>query len=107
MEVKRDSVVALYLVGKPQVAIVRALQCINVNTSFVSPRKWTKKTATSAEMARKVKKRPYRNPRRSGRKMARELNMPQYAIRQILKNELGVVMEDPKRARSYRSSKKS
>ena len=36
MEFKRDSVVALYLAGKPQVAIVRALQCINVNKSAVS-----------------------------------------------------------------------
>ena len=36
MEFKRDSVVVLYLAEKPQVAIVRALQCINVNKSFVS-----------------------------------------------------------------------
>ena len=35
MEFQRDSVVALYLAGKPQVAIVRVLQCINVNKSFV------------------------------------------------------------------------
>ena len=35
MEFKRDSVVALYLAGKPQVVIVRALQCINVHKSFV------------------------------------------------------------------------
>ena len=36
MEFKRSSVVALYLAGKPHVAIVRAFQCINVNKSFVS-----------------------------------------------------------------------
>ena len=36
MEFKHDSVVGLYLAGKPQVAIVRALQCINVIKSFVS-----------------------------------------------------------------------
>ena len=36
MEFKRDSVVALYLAGKSQVAIVRALQCINMNKSIVS-----------------------------------------------------------------------
>ena len=36
MKFKRDSVVALCLAGKPQVAIIRALQCINVNISFVS-----------------------------------------------------------------------
>ena len=36
MEFKRDSVIALYLAGKPQVAIVSALQHLNVNKSFVS-----------------------------------------------------------------------
>ena len=36
MEFKRDSVISLYLAGKPQVAIVRALQHLNVNKSFVS-----------------------------------------------------------------------
>ena len=36
MEFKRDSEVALYLAGKTQVAIVKALQCINMNKSFVS-----------------------------------------------------------------------
>ena len=34
----------------------------------------------------KVKKQLDRNPRRNGRKMARELNISQYAIWQILKN---------------------
>lgn len=105
MEFKRDSVIALHLAGKPQVAIVRALQHLKVNKSFVSRTiaryrdtgsvarrqgSGRKKTATSAEMVRKVKKRIERNPRRSGRKMARELNISQYAIRQILKNELGL-----------------
>ena len=33
---KRDSVIALYLAGKPQVALVRELQHLNVNKSFVS-----------------------------------------------------------------------
>ena len=36
MEFKRESVVGLYLAGKPKVAIVRDLQCINVNKSVVS-----------------------------------------------------------------------
>ena len=35
MEFKPDSVDALYLAGKPQVAIVRALQYINVKKAFV------------------------------------------------------------------------
>ena len=36
MEFKRDTVIALYLARKPQMAIVRALQHLNVNKSFVS-----------------------------------------------------------------------
>ena len=36
MELKRDSVIALYLARKPRVAIVRALQYLNVNKSFVA-----------------------------------------------------------------------
>ena len=66
------------------VAIITALQCINVNKSFVSRTmaryrdtgsvarcqgSGRKKTAT-AKMARKVKKQLDRNPHRSGRKIA-------------------------------------
>ena len=105
MEFKRDSVISLYLAGKPQVAIVRALQHLNVNKSFVSRTiacysdtgsvarrlgSGRKKIATSAEMVGKVKKRFDQNPRRSGRKMACEFYISQYSIRQILKNEFGV-----------------
>ena len=36
MEFKRDSLIASYLAGKPQMAIVRALQHLNVKKSFVS-----------------------------------------------------------------------
>ena len=35
-EFKRGCAIALYLAGKPQVAIVRALLHLNVNKSFVS-----------------------------------------------------------------------
>ena len=67
MKFNRDSVVALYLAGRPQVAIVRALQCINVNKSFmrrtiacyrdtgsIARRQGSgrKKIATSAEVVR-------------------------------------------------------
>ena len=96
--------ISLYLAKKPQVVIVRALQHLNVNKSFVSRTiaryrddtgsivrrqgSGRKKIATSTEMVRKVKKPLDRNPRRNERKMARELNISQYSIRQILKNEL-------------------
>ena len=36
MEFKRDSVISSYLAGKPQVAIVRAPQHLNLNKSCVS-----------------------------------------------------------------------
>ena len=39
-----------------------------------------KKTAESPEMVRKVKKQLDQNPRRCGRKMAREQNISQYNI---------------------------
>ena len=71
MEFKHDGVISLYLAGKPQAAIVRALQHLNVNKYFVSRTiaryrdtgsvarcqgSIQKKTATSAEMVRKEKK---------------------------------------------------
>ena len=106
MEFKRDSVVALYLAGRPQVAIVSALQCINTiarhrESGSVYRRQWSgrKKTATYAEMVRKVKKRLDRNPRRSGRKMARERNICHSS--NIKKWAWSKVIEDPKSARSY------
>ena len=37
MEFKRDGVITLYLAGKPQVAVVRRFQHLNVNKSFVFP----------------------------------------------------------------------
>lgn len=95
--------VALYLAGERQVAIVRALQHLQVNKSYVSRTiaryrdtgsvarrqgSGRKKSATSPEMVRKVKKRLERNPRRSARKMASELNISRCSVQRILKNEL-------------------
>lgn len=103
MEVKRNSVIALYLTGKSQPAIVRELKHLKVNKMFVY-RTITryndtgsiakrygggpKKTATSSDMVRKVKARIERNPRRSGRKMAAELNISRERMQHILKNVL-------------------
>lgn len=105
MEFKRNSVVALYLAGKSQPAIVRKLSHLKVNKVFVY-RTITrynstgsiakrygggpKRTATSPEMVRKVKKRLERNPRRSANQMAKELKISERSIRRILKNELKV-----------------
>ncbi|CAD7089824.1 unnamed protein product [Hermetia illucens] len=110
MEYKRNNAIPLYLAGNLQVAIVRALQNLNVNKSFVSRtiarHKATgsiakrygvgrKKSATSSEMVRKVKKRIERNPRRSGRKMATELYISARNVQKILQSEV------PKSTRSY------
>ena len=71
MEFKRNSVLDLYLAEKPQVAIVKALQHLKVNKSFVSRAiarcrdtgnitshsKSGRKNSTTPEMIRKVKAR--------------------------------------------------
>ena len=90
MEFKRDSGIALYLVGKPKAAMVRALHNLNVNKSLISrtiaryrdtgsvaqcPKSGRKKTVTTPEMIRKLKARLDRNPSRSGKKIIRELNI--------------------------------
>lgn len=105
MDFKRNSVVALYLAGKSQPAIVRELEHLKVNKVFVY-RTITRyndtgsiakrhggghqKTATSREMVQKVKKRLERNPRRSANQMAKELKISDRSIRRILKNDLKV-----------------
>jgi len=103
MEFKRNSVIALYLGGNSQTAIVRQLQHLNVNKMFVyrtitrynetgsiakRNRGGPKKTATSKEMIRKVKKRIQRNPRQSANQLAARLHVSRYSIQTILKNEL-------------------
>ena len=49
-----------------------------------------KKTVTTPEVIRKVKAKFDRNPRRSGRKIARELNIVPERRQYILTNELGL-----------------
>lgn len=105
MEFKRNSVIALYLAGKSQPAIVRELKHLKVNKMFVyrtitryngtgSVAKrhggGRKITATSPEMVRKVKARIERNPRRSGRQMAAELKISRERMQHILSNKLGL-----------------
>ena len=81
MELKRNSVIALYLSGKSQPAIVRELSHLKVNKMFVyrTIKRYNdtgsiakrygggrKKTATSPERVQKVMARREQNPRRSG-----------------------------------------
>lgn len=104
MEFKRKSVIALYLDGKSQPTIVKQLKHLQVNKVFVyrTIKRYNdtgsiakrhggkKKTATSPEMVSKVHKRIARNQVRSGRKMARELNISHQSMQRILRNELGL-----------------
>lgn len=103
MEFKRNSVIALYLAGKSQPAIVNELRHLHVNKMFVY-RTITRynetgsikkrhggghsKTATSPEMVRKVKARIQRNPRQSAVQLAKNLNVSARSMGRILKNEL-------------------
>lgn len=103
MEFKRNSVIALYLSGKSQPTIVRELKHLNVNKVFVyrtitryndtgsiakrnngGPRR----SATSPEMVRKVKKRIQRNPKQSAEKMAKDLKVSAASVRRMLKIDL-------------------
>lgn len=105
MEFERNSVIAHFLAGKSQPAIVRELQHLNVNKVFVyrtierfkgtgstkvNQGKASHKTATAPETVRKVKKRLKRNPAQSANKMAKDLNISQSSIRRILKDVLYV-----------------
>lgn len=103
MEFKRNSVIALFLAGKSQPTIVRQLQHLDVNKVFVyrtikrynetgsiakrnngGPRR----TATSPEMVRKLKKRIDRNPKQSANKLARDLKVSHRSVRRMLKIDL-------------------
>ena len=81
LKFKRNSVIALYVAGNSQVAIVRAFHHFNVSKSFVScniaryrdtgsvashpPKSGRKKAITIPEIIRKVKTRFDRNPCRN------------------------------------------
>lgn len=102
MDFKRNSVIALYLAGKSNSAIVKE-QHLEVNKMFVSrtinryndtgsvKKRYgggPKKSATSPDMIRKVKARIQRNPRQSARKIAKEMHISDQSIRRIMKNHL-------------------
>lgn len=105
MEIKRSGVIALYSAGKSQTAIVRELRLLKVNKMFVyrTIKRYnetgsievrhgggSKKTATSAAMVQKVKRKLAKNPNQSANQMAKELNVSARSIGQILKNDLRV-----------------
>lgn len=103
MDLKHNSVLALYLAGKSNSAIVKDLQHLEINKMFVSRtiKRYNetgsvkkrygggrKKTATGPKKIHKVKLRIQRNPRQSARKMAKEMKLSDRSIRRILKNDL-------------------
>lgn len=103
MELKRNSVIALFLAGKTQPAIVRELKHLKVNKMFVyrtisrynetgsiadRHRSGRIRTATSKEMVRRVKARIERKPRTSAAQMAKGLKISRRSVGRILENEL-------------------
>lgn len=103
MEFKRNSVISLYLAGKSKAAIVSQLKHLKINKMFVyrTINRYNgtgsiavrhggghKKVATGPEMVRKVRARIDRNPRQSARSMAHQMNVSDWSIRRILKNDL-------------------
>ena len=58
-------------------------------TVLLCVQKVDEKIVTTPKMMRKVKARLDRNPRRSGRKIARELNISRQRMQHMLKNEFG------------------
>lgn len=105
MNRNKESVVALFLAGKAPKDILRELAHLGVNRKFVyrtikrfketgstarKPGSGRKKTATSAQQVKKVKERLRRNPRRSARKLSRELGISDRSVRRILREHLQV-----------------
>ncbi|XP_033222798.1 uncharacterized protein LOC117176654 [Belonocnema kinseyi] len=81
MDFKCNSVIALYLAGKSQPAIVSRYN----NTGNIAKRHGGghKNTETSREMVQKVKKRLERNPRGIANQMTKELKIFDRSIRRI------------------------
>lgn len=105
MDYKRNSVIALFLDGKSQTAIVQELKHLNVNKMFVyrTIKRYNDtgsilvrhsggqaKTVTTPAMVKKVKEHLQRNPGQSGRQMAEELNISSKSIQRIFNDVLHV-----------------
>lgn len=103
MDIKYNAVIAFHLSGKRQKDIVSELQHLNIQRNFVyrtikrynetgSTNKRNnsgpKRTARTTAMISKLKKRLQRNTRRSARKLAKDLNVSDWSIWSILKNDL-------------------
>ena len=100
MEFKCNSVIALYLAGKSQPAIVNELR-VNKMVVYRTVTRYNDtgsikkrhggghpKTATSRKMVRKVKVRMQRNPRQSAVQLTKNLDVSARSIGRILKNKL-------------------
>lgn len=102
---RQHGIIALFLADKSKTSILRELAHLNINKLFVhrTIKRYNetgsvekrygggrKKTATSPKIVRHVKARINRNPRRSGRKMAKELKISRRSMQRILKNMLSL-----------------
>lgn len=105
MDSKRSSVIGLFLAGKSPSAILRELHHLDVNRSFVyrtikrynetgsikvRHRGGHQRTATSADLVKKVKQRLKQNPKQSARQIAKELQVSKTSIQRILRENFVV-----------------
>lgn len=105
MDLKRNSVIALYLEGKSNIDIRRALPNLQLNEKFVrrTIQRFTETgsvkkrygggrrcTATAPAVVEKVRHRLRRNPERSANQLAQDLKVSDRSVRRILKEKLKV-----------------
>lgn len=105
MDIKHNSVVALFLAGKSNSAIKNELKHLKVNKMFVSGtiKRYNdtgsvkkrygggrKKSATVPENIHKAKLQIQRNPRQNSRKTAKETKISDRCIRGIMKDHLHI-----------------
>lgn len=105
MERKRESVVALHIAGRRPCDIVRELSALGIKKRFVlrtikrfretgsMAKRYgggSRRTATSQKIIESDRHRLRRNPRRSGRQLARELGVSHRSVQRILKDHLKV-----------------
>ena len=105
MEAKRKVIIQLHSEGKTRPEILRALKTLNVNPMFIKrtieryeetcsikdkPRSGRPKSKRTRKVIKAVRERIARNPRRSLTKMAKDFNMGETTMRELIKKDLGM-----------------
>lgn len=105
MDAKRDLVLKLHLNGFKKSQILSKLHALDVNYKFIQrtiaryndsgsvrikKKVGRKKSVRTQKLIKTVRERFRRNPRQSGRKMARKLNVSNTTFRRLVKEDLGL-----------------